>query len=71
MIIGQVPEFINQVGERTRKIRLTVYWTALGGEQKLTVNQYYTVLRREDAYLDEALDTAVPTPITSSGEDTQ
>jgi prepilin-type N-terminal cleavage/methylation domain-containing protein len=67
MIIGQVPEFINEVGERTRKIRLTVYWDTVAGEQKLTVNQYYTVLRREDAYLEgEGTDTAVPVPVNSN-----
>jgi hypothetical protein len=47
LIIGQVPQFINQVGERTRKITLTVSWDSLLGPQTLTVTQYYTTLEEQ------------------------
>ena len=51
MIIGQVPEFINQVGERTRKITLVVMWESLLGPQSLTVTQYFTVLELPETAL--------------------
>ena len=43
MIIGQVPTFINRVGERTRKVTLTVSWPSRLGEHHLTVSQYFVV----------------------------
>src|SRR5262249_40753801 len=48
MIIGQIPQFINQVGELTRKITLTVSWDSTMGSQTLTVTEYF-VLFGEDA----------------------
>lgn len=48
MLIGYVPQLINQVGERTRKITLTVSWESPFGPQDLTVTQYFTVMNPED-----------------------
>jgi general secretion pathway protein I len=54
MIIGQVPEFINQVGQRTRKITLTITWDSRMGLMALTANQFYTVLDLEEAGMGSA-----------------
>lgn len=43
MIIGQVPRFINQVGERTRKITLRILWESSLGPQELTVTQFFVL----------------------------
>ena len=43
MIIGQVPRFINQVGERTRKITLRILWESPLGPQELTVTQFFVL----------------------------
>jgi len=48
MIIGQVPGFINQVGERTRRITLEVQWESTLGPQTLTVTQYFTVMDQQE-----------------------
>jgi general secretion pathway protein I len=40
MIVAQVPQFINQLGERMRKVTLTISWDERGGTQTLTVQQY-------------------------------
>jgi prepilin-type N-terminal cleavage/methylation domain-containing protein len=50
MIIAQVPHFINQVGERTRRITLVVSWESMLGPQTLTITEYFTVLDLEEAY---------------------
>lgn len=47
MIIAQVPEFINQVGQRTRKVILTITWESPMGPMSMTVSQFYTVLELE------------------------
>lgn len=63
MIIGQVPRFINSVGERTRKITLTVAWECLGNPMELRVTQYFVLLARDR----EALEVAVPTAFPNLG----
>ena len=60
MIIGQVPQFINQVGERTRKITLTIEWEGPFGEQSLTVTQYFVL---ENSGSGVGLDSAIPTEL--------
>ena len=61
MIIGQVPRFINSVGERTRKITLTVAWESFGIPQELRVTQYFVLLQRDREALEVAIPVAMPT----------
>ncbi len=40
MLMGQLPEFVNQIGERVRRITLTVYFDFAGHDVPLEVTQY-------------------------------
>lgn len=40
MLMAQLPEFVNQVGERVRRIILTVYFDFAGREQPLEMTHY-------------------------------
>ena len=40
LLMGQLPEFVNQVGERVRRIILTVYFDFVGREIPLEVTHY-------------------------------
>ncbi len=40
MLMGQLPEFVNQVGERVRRIILTVYYDFNGREMPLEITHY-------------------------------
>ena len=40
MLMAQLPEFVNQLGERVRRVILTVYFPYLGNEQPLEVTHY-------------------------------
>ncbi len=40
LLMAQLPEFVNQVGERVRRIILTVYFDFAGREQPLEVTHY-------------------------------
>lgn len=42
MLMGQLPEFVNQIGERVRRINMTVYFEFAGREMPLEV-AYYVV----------------------------
>lgn len=69
-IIGQVPRFINQVGERTRKITLEVKWESPFGEQTLTVTEYFTVMSAEETLGDDPIVdpvTGLPTGLPELG----
>ena len=60
MIIGQVPRFINQVGERTRKITLRILWESPLGPQELTVTQFFVL---DELNTTGGLESAVPIQI--------
>ena len=40
LVVGLIPEFINRLGERVRKITLVLTWEGIYGEQTLTLEQY-------------------------------
>lgn len=40
MLIGQVPEMINQIGQKIRRVDLTIYYEFNGEEEKKTFQQY-------------------------------
>lgn len=40
LVVGLIPEFINRLGERVRKITLTLTWEGVYGERTLTLEQY-------------------------------
>ncbi len=40
LLMAQLPEFVNQVGERVRRVILTVYFDFVGREQPLEVTHY-------------------------------
>lgn len=40
LLITMLPSMINRIGERIRRITLTITWEHLGHEQSLTVDQY-------------------------------
>lgn len=40
MLMSQLPEFVNQVGERVRRVILTVYFDFVGREQPLELTHY-------------------------------
>ena len=44
MMVSLMPQVLNQLGSRIRKITLTTTWDYLGMEQSLTVSQYVVVL---------------------------
>lgn len=44
MMVSLLPQVINQLGQRIRKITLTTTWEYLGVEQSLTVSQFVVVL---------------------------
>ena len=42
MVVGLLPDYINQLGEKVRKVKLTITWENARGEQSLTLVQYIT-----------------------------
>ncbi len=40
LVVGLIPEFINRLGERVRKITLVIQWEGVYGERTLTLEQY-------------------------------
>lgn len=40
MLIGQIPEMINQIGKKIRRVTLTIYYEFAGQERSLEVTQY-------------------------------
>ena len=62
MILAQVPEFINQVAQRARKITLVISWEEGEREMSLTVQQYVVNMRPGGAEVDlEPISGQVPT----------
>ena len=55
MVVGLLPDYINQIGEKVRKVQLTITWENMRGEQTLTLVQYVTNV---DADEKEGLDSA-------------
>ena len=49
MMVGFMPQIINQLGQRIRRITLTTTWEYLGVEQTLTVSQFVVILDVGDA----------------------
>lgn len=52
LVVGLIPEFINRLGERVRKITLVIEWEGVYGDTSLTLEQYINDLghdkERED-----------------------
>ncbi|TXD34693.1 type II secretion system protein [Lujinxingia vulgaris] len=48
MLMAQIPVFVNQVGERVRRINLKVYFDYMGREQHVEVAQYVVDLEDND-----------------------
>lgn len=46
-IISFLPDIINMVGERIRKVTLVIMWDMLGREQTMTVTQYVVISEAE------------------------
>ena len=49
MMVGFMPQIINQLGQRIRRITLTTTWEYLGVEHTLTVSQFVVILDVGDA----------------------
>lgn len=49
LLMAQMPEFVNQLGERVRRVRMTVFFEFAGGEEELEVT-YYVVDERETEF---------------------
>ena len=49
MIVGQVPELINDMSKRMRRVTLTIEWPDGKGSQTLTVQQYVVNLNKGGA----------------------
>ncbi|RAL22818.1 hypothetical protein DL240_07955 [Lujinxingia litoralis] len=48
VLMAQIPVFVNQVGERVRRINLKVYFDYLGREQHIEVAQYVADLENSE-----------------------
>jgi general secretion pathway protein I len=40
MLVAQVPEMINQIGKKIRRVRLVIYYDFAGSEDTMTITQY-------------------------------
>ncbi len=49
MVVGLLPDFINRLGEKVRKVTLTITWENVRGEQTLTLVQYVTDLDGDES----------------------
>ncbi len=48
LVVGLLPDFINRLGEKIRKVTLTINWDGARGEQKITLVQYVTDLKADE-----------------------
>lgn len=48
LVVGLIPDFINRIGEKIRKVTLTITWEGARGPQKLVLVQYVTGLKADD-----------------------
>ncbi len=48
MVVGLLPDYINKIGERARKVTLTITWETLRGEQQLSIVQYVSNADADD-----------------------
>ncbi|TVR04017.1 MAG: prepilin-type N-terminal cleavage/methylation domain-containing protein [Deltaproteobacteria bacterium] len=53
MIIAQIPQIINDISERTRRIVLTVEWDVGGGTQSFTLTQFVVNIDSEEFLREE------------------
>jgi prepilin-type N-terminal cleavage/methylation domain-containing protein len=47
LVVGLLPDFINRIGEKVRRVTLVITWEGARGEQKLTLVQYLTDLKAD------------------------
>lgn len=50
MLVAQVPEMINQIGKKIRRVKLVIYYDFAGGEETMTISQY--MVDRDSAAFD-------------------
>lgn len=62
MIIAQIPQFINDVAKRARRVTLTVYWPMGRGEASFMVEQYVVNLDPPEALAPGDAEIPIPTP---------
>ena len=68
MVVGMVPDMINRLGKKTRKLTLTVFWDYRGHDQKLVLIQYVTDLKADDREKNaEGATSPVPGGLTTPG----
>ena len=48
MIVAQIPQFINDIGSRVRRVTLTIEWEDRGGTQQLTIQSFIVNLSEEE-----------------------
>ena len=51
MLMGQLPEFVNQIGERVRRVTLTVYFEFAGRDVPLEITQYVVDLETDEFHV--------------------
>jgi prepilin-type N-terminal cleavage/methylation domain-containing protein len=64
LVVGLIPEFINRLGEKIRKVTLTVTWEGARGEQTLTLTQYVSDLKADERKKEVTVD---PTLVGGGG----
>ncbi len=70
MILGFVPQIVNEVGERLRRVTLTVRWNDLVGDRELTVAQYIVDLEPKEGTdeMQDAAEDAIIDAVMNSGD---
>jgi prepilin-type N-terminal cleavage/methylation domain-containing protein len=48
LVVGLLPDFINRIGEKVRKVTLEIRWEGARGDQTLTLVQYLTDLKADE-----------------------
>ena len=59
MVVGLLPDYINQIGEKVRKVELTITWENARGEQNLTLVQYVTNVDADEKEITKAEEECV------------
>ncbi|MGM0558345.1 MAG: type IV pilus modification PilV family protein [Myxococcota bacterium] len=68
MLIGQIPEMINQIGKKVRRVNLTVYYEFGDEERTLVVTQYVVDTRNSEFNLFEMGSSSDEDGLSDSGD---